>query len=969
MRVKFSALAFLVLAAVTCHPPLLLAQGGATPPYGEGYFQSLNNSTTYPCGIGAPGVTQTTQIQGAFQQTAFSGGGATDLTCYPGPITITQDIFSPISANIIIWGGEHAITVNANATIPSNFEICFGPGGSIAAGVGFTLTNHASSCLGGSTGPGTCANALNTEGEILYYHDGACAALPIGTSAEVLTVVTGDPAWEPPSSGGSACGGTVQAGTICAGPPPLDGERSANVIQSNSGTTQPIPPASTIPASTTTSVPYLQNVSAGDTLSVIVIETAVPAPADTFTVTDTEGNVYTQVSSLINNWDQGVIFTATAGSTGADTVNVVNGSANAVAISVYPGEYANLGTFEQGADNGGQPNTGPGFLVSSITTTHANDTIIGAIAGQSASTSFVLSLISAGWTQLPYIQNLTPGPNSVCCFIGGQISAFAPTATTYSTNVFSNNLTGLNAWQAAFFWSFEPLSNNFDTGPMIPRIVPPSGLLPTSYFATLGTPADADVVYCIDCDAPPQPFATCTSSGAKQGAEAHRINDSWQCVDGEGSGGSGTINAASQYSVPYYSAAGTATTLSGASNGLTGQVFTATNGAAPSFISPGVPGSTITTGTYTVACDSSTAIQDRLTTLRLASGASAVTVPDPSTSGCGSNFAFGLMNDGAGSVTISRGTSAVFNIVNGNTNSDAQTSFTLTTGQFAMVSSPDNTDWNVQITTGGGSGGSPGGSPTQMQYNLAGAFAGVSGSAVDSSGDVTLAPTAATATALTVTASLGEDAIDINTSGAEPNAALYIKSNIFESANVPSFGAEILTITEDNLASSVANYALQIEPNDFGTDATGQYFALSLEANYGWTGGQPAEVDQVFMSAAGSPTGFPATFVTGMHIQDQDFGGTPGVNVNAAMLGDSQTPGTNVYFIRSNAGPNLLGDIFSPGILTLADGTTETAAYGEGNEFNCSDCDTPTVAGAVCTNVADHAGARAIYIRGTVNCY
>lgn len=968
MRVKFSALAFLVLAAVTCHPPLLLAQGGATPPYGEGYFQSLNNSTTYPCGIGAPGVTQTTQIQGAFQQTAFSGGGATDLTCYPGPITITQDIFSPISANIIIWGGEHAITVNANATIPSNFEICFGPGGSIAAGVGFTLTNHASSCLGGSTGPGTCANALNTEGEILYYHDGACAALPIGTSAEVLTVVTGDPAWEPPSSGGSACGGTVQAGTICAGPPPLDGERSANVIQSNSGTTQPIPPASTIPAGTTTSVPYLQNVSAGDTLSVIVIETAVPAPADTFTVTDTEGNVYTQVSSLINNWDQGVIFTATAGSTGADTVNVVNGSANAVAISVYPGEYANLGTFEQGADNGGQPNTGPGFLVSSITTTHANDTIIGAIAGQSASTSFVLSLISAGWTQLPYIQNLTPGPNSVCCFIGGQISAFAPTATTYSTNVFSNNLTGLNAWQAAFFWSFEPLSNNFDTGPMIPRIVPPSGLLPTSYFATLGTPADADVVYCIDCDAPPQPFATCTSSGAKQGAEAHRINDSWQCVDGEGSGGSGTINAASQYSVPYYSAAGTATTLSGASNGLTGQVFTATNGAAPSFISPGVPGSTITTGTYTVACDSSTAIQDRLTTLRLASGASAVTVPDPSTSGCGSNFAFGLMNDGAGSVTISRGTSAVFNIVNGSTNSDAQTSFTLTTGQFAMVSSPDNTDWNVQITTGGGSGGSPGGSPTQMQYNLAGAFAGVSGSAVDSSGNVTLAPIAVTAAAaLTVAAPLGEDAIYIFTGGDEGDAALYINSNGAGTANIPSAGILVITEINDNTGAAPNDIGLQIINNLFGTDATGSTYSIQAEPQYFYTGGTPVELTSIFIASVGAGSTGAGT-LSAIHVQDQDSTGTP-ATMNAAILGDSQTAGTNVYFIQSSAGPSLLGDIFSPGTLTLADGTSETASYGEGYEFNCSDCDTPTVAGAVCTNVADHAGARAIYIRGTVNCY
>ena len=48
----------------------------------------------------------------------------------------------------------------------------------------------------------------------------------------------------------------------------------------------------------------------------------------------------------------------------------------------------------------------------------------------------------------------------------------------------------------------------------------------------------------------------------------------------------------------------------------------------------------------------------------------------------------------------------------------------------------------------GGGGGTPGGSPTQIQYNLGGAFAGIAGSAVDTSGDVTLAPTSATATAI-----------------------------------------------------------------------------------------------------------------------------------------------------------------------------------------------------------------------------
>ena len=46
--------------------------------------------------------------------------------------------------------------------------------------------------------------------------------------------------------------------------------------------------------------------------------------------------------------------------------------------------------------------------------------------------------------------------------------------------------------------------------------------------------------------------------------------------------------------------------------------------------------------------------------------------------------------------------------------------------------------------------GSPGGSPTQVQYNLAGAFAGVAGSSVTAAGALALAPTG-TGVALSVT--------------------------------------------------------------------------------------------------------------------------------------------------------------------------------------------------------------------------
>ena len=87
------------------------------------------------------------------------------------------------------------------------------------------------------------------------------------------------------------------------------------------------------------------------------------------------------------------------------------------------------------------------------------------------------------------------------------------------------------------------------------------------------------------------------------------------------------------------------------------------------------------------------------------------------------------------------------------------------------------------------------------------------------------------------------------------------------------------------------------------------------------------------------------------------------------MLIASQTAGANVYSIYTGAGPSLLGDITSDGTMTLADFISETTAYGEGFHANCSDCDTPTVEGAVCTNSGDHAGAWALYIRAQRICF
>jgi hypothetical protein len=278
----------------------------------------------------------------------------------------------------------------------------------------------------------------------------------------------------------------------------------------------------------------LQSVTQNDQVLVIVVNGFFPTSGDTFTVTDTQGNTFSQVGSQIAGYQLSYAFVATAKTTSADTVSVVNSTGQDLFIGVLATEYQNLGAFESAASNEGQPSTGPGYMVSSVTTTNALDTIAGAISAESVSLSLQLQMVSAGWNVLSPTQSVSIA--GVGAYSLQSINAFAPTVGTYSTNVFSNYLTGINAQQSAFFYVFKPLTTNFLTGPMLPRFLPPTGLLPSSNFAGLGTPADGMVVYCLDCDAPTSPEATCTSSGAKAGAEAHRIDGTWQCVNGPGSG-------------------------------------------------------------------------------------------------------------------------------------------------------------------------------------------------------------------------------------------------------------------------------------------------------------------------------------------------------------------------------------------------------------------------------------------------
>lgn len=141
---------------------------------------------------------------------------------------------------------------------------------------------------------------------------------------------------------------------------------------------------------------------------------------------------------------------------------------------------------------------------------------------------------------------------------------------------------------------------------------------------------------------------------------------------------------------------------------LTGQLKTASNGADPSYLSPGIPGRSISAGTDTVLCDSATAIRDRGgMNIYTAAGGATVTIPDAGSSGCSANFYFGVIaGPSAGSIVFNRTSASTFTIVNGSSASSGATTFSLSAGQYASIYSPDNTNWVVREVNGAGGGGS-----------------------------------------------------------------------------------------------------------------------------------------------------------------------------------------------------------------------------------------------------------------------
>ncbi len=209
--------------------------------------------------------------------------------------------------------------------------------------------------------------------------------------------------------------------------------------------------------------------------------------------------------------------------------------------------------------------------------------------------------------------------------------------------------------------------------------------------------------------------------------------NTWTAVSGGGglafnllSNGTNTTAAMTVGTGASLATSGTGTiaaTSVGTGTGLTGSVLTGVNGSAGLFTPVGLNNRDVAGTTDTILCDTATATRDRGITVRYkAATATAVTMPDAGTSGCGNNFTVFLAADAAGTVTVSRTTTSTFDLVDGGSHTTGATSFVLLTGQWARVSSPDNSTWFVQVSSfalnGGGALNGSFTGPTTLTGNV-----------------------------------------------------------------------------------------------------------------------------------------------------------------------------------------------------------------------------------------------------------
>jgi hypothetical protein len=152
-----------------------------------------------------------------------------------------------------------------------------------------------------------------------------------------------------------------------------------------------------------------------------------------------------------------------------------------------------------------------------------------------------------------------------------------------------------------------------------------------------------------------------------------------------------------------------------------------------------------------------------------------------------------VVNGGTGQTSYTDG-----QLLIGNSTGNTLTKATLTAGTNVTIT---NSAGGITIAASGGSGGTPGGSTTQVQYNNAGAFGGITGATTDGTALTLVAPVLGTPASATLTNATGLP-ISTGVSGLGTGVATALAVNVGSSGAPVVNGGALGTPTSGTLTNA-----------------------------------------------------------------------------------------------------------------------------------------------------------------------
>lgn len=245
-------------------------------------------------------------------------------------------------------------------------------------------------------GGGGFTDPMTTEGDIIIYDSGAAVRLAIGSTSDVMTVVSGKPAWAPASGGGGSVGGVnAQTANYTA-----DGTDNGKLIAfaTASSAAPAFVQASTFDVNEVgnpTQAVTLAGVGAGNTVLAII---QVLASFGSITGISDGVNAYTLLSNSVNDNIRTYVYAFTYVSGGSKTITATYNGASALPYGIFAAVEASglTGLMDQEAD-AAQGSTA--ISAGPITTTAANEFLLGIFGGHF---DFVSATPGSGWTQAAF---------------------------------------------------------------------------------------------------------------------------------------------------------------------------------------------------------------------------------------------------------------------------------------------------------------------------------------------------------------------------------------------------------------------------------------------------------------------------------------------------------------------------------------------------------------------------------------